>query len=697
MITLLHRWSETVWPQDLAAALLLVVAAAVLAVGLLRRRRDFIAWVPALLVVAVCELWVLVADLRQQPLSASWPLGALAGGLLVIHLASGWRLPPAPGGAPQHGPWGAYLVAVGLATVLLLGLRLASAPGQLLAWEPSVVEGFGESLRAGRDGADFLRSTLLWDDGLVSRGDHSLLYGAPTYLVFLHAGFGVGELRIVAALLAAAAVVVAFLMARRFGGSAATAAAAALALSPPLLYYGRYGTSLSGTLLGVLLATWACWSLLAAPAGQWWRGLVAALALIVATLGYSPGRLVVLALLAVTVAFTVARLHGDGLRRLAGLTVLAASLAGFWAYQARAGAAGSFLNARGEQIVNMMRQPGYLEEFLHRPRPDRPGTPAAWIDAAAALVKERTPELLSVLGSPYGRQVRFENLVLHDPPRLPQFIPPLLPFLLLGVAASLRGLRRPEHATLLAWLLLTCVPLLLTTRIDAHRMVLLVAPFALWTAIGLVGTSRALDEARVPRWPRHALGELLLGCAVWSNVVALLPVERRGSRLAPALVAELAGLRGEVVLASIADQGVIGLVDLALLERQRLDPGSSSRRLPDELLRALADGPDAELGRVPELVAQVGGGTMLIVPAEAFTGAANALRGAGLEVVERGPEGARFWRISRPAASAVASGHDDAPGPGGTSGTSSGSPGTTHSADSPLPRQAMACDSVSRR
>ncbi|MBP1621908.1 MAG: hypothetical protein H6Q02_2675, partial [Acidobacteria bacterium] len=132
MITLLHRWSETVWPQDLAAALLLVAAAAVLAVGLLRRRRGFVAWVPALLVVAVCELWVLVSDLRQQPLSASWPLGALAGGLLVIHLASGWRLPPAPGGAPQHGPWGAYLVAVGLATVLLLGLRLASAPGQLL-------------------------------------------------------------------------------------------------------------------------------------------------------------------------------------------------------------------------------------------------------------------------------------------------------------------------------------------------------------------------------------------------------------------------------------------------------------------------------------------------------------------------------------------------------------------------------------
>jgi 4-amino-4-deoxy-L-arabinose transferase-like glycosyltransferase len=452
-------------------------------------------------------------------------------------------------------------------------------------------------------------------------------------------------------MLAAAAVVVAFLVARRFEAGVATAAALALALSPPLLYYGRYGTSLSGALLGVLLATWACWGFLAAPARQWWRGIVAALALIMATLGYSPGRLVALALLAVTVVFTVARLRRDGLRPAGGLALLAALLAGFWVCQARSGTAASFLHARGEQIVNMMRQPGYLESFLHRPQPDGPPTLATWIDVAGTLVAQRAPEYLSTLGAPFGRRIRFDQVVVHDPPLLPLFIAPLLPFLLLGLAASLRGLRRPEHATLLGWLVLASLPLLLTTRVDAHRLMPLVVPFALWTAFGLVGSTAALDEARIGRWPRHALAALLLGCAVWLDVVAIFPVERRSPVLAPAMIAELRGLRGGVVLASIADQRDIGLLDLALLERQRRDPGSPAWLLPDETVRALVDGARVDPQPIPDLVAQVGAGTLLMVPAEAFTGTAEALRSAGLEAVELGPPGARFWRISRPAAS----------------------------------------------
>jgi 4-amino-4-deoxy-L-arabinose transferase-like glycosyltransferase len=648
-VEFLHRWAAVIWPQDAAAVLILLAACAVLAFGLWRRRRSFGRFVPSLLLVAVCELWILIADLSGRPLSAWWPLGVVVLVLLAIHLAAGREARLAPEAASGRAPGRSYLVAGGLLTCALLGFRLASSPGQLLIWEPPVIEGFGGALREGHGAADFLRATLLWDEGLVSRGDHSLLYGAPTYAILLRAGFGVAQLRIVAALLAAAAVVVAFLLARRFGGGAATAAALALALSPPLLFYGRYGTSLSGTLLGVLLATWACWGLLAAPARQWWRGLVAALALIVATLGYSPGRLVVLAQLAVTVAFTVARLRTEG-RRLLGLVLLGAAQAGFWAYQARWGADRSFLNARGEQIVNMMRQPGYLQSFLHRPASDEPHTLATWIDVAGTLVAQRAPEYLSVLGAPFGRQVHFDKVVFFDPPRLPLFIAPLLPFLLLGLAASLRGVRRPEHSALLGWLLLTTLPLLLTTRVDAHRMVLLVVPFAMWTAFGVVGAVAALDEARVGRRPRQAVGVVLIGLVAWLNVVAIFPVDRRSPVQSPAMIAELAGLRGEVVLVSIADQRDVGLVDLALLERQRRDPGSRGRLLADEKARALVDGAAVDPARISELVAEVGTGTVLMVPAGAFSSTAKALRDAGLEVSERGPHGARFWRISRPAA-----------------------------------------------
>jgi hypothetical protein len=37
-----------------------------------------------------------------------------------------------------------------------------------------------------------------------------------------------------------------------------------------------------------------------------------------------------------------------------------------------------------------------------------------------------------------------------------------------------------------------------------------------------------------------------------------------------------------------------------------------------------------------------------MVPAEAFTSTAGALRRSGLEVVELGPPGSRFWRAARP-------------------------------------------------
>ena len=646
---LLHRWAAVVSPQDAAAALLLLSACAVLTIGLWRRGRSFARFVPALLLVALCELWVLVADLRHAPLAAWWPLAVIAVVLLAIQLVVAGEGRRELEAGPGLASWRRYL-AVGCAvTWLLLGFRLASLPGWLLVWEPSVIEGFGESLRAGLGALDFLRGTVLWDNGLVSRGDHSLLYGAPTYAVFLNAGFGVLQLRIVAALLAAAAIPVVFALARRFDRGIATVSTLTLALSPTLLLYGRYGTSLSGTLLGVLLATWACWAFLAAPARQWWRGPLAALALVVATLGYSPGRLVVLVLLAVTAAFTMARLRTDGLRRLGGLALLVAALAGFWVVQARWGAAGSFLHARGEQIVNMMRQPGYLQEFLHRPKWDEPQTLGTWIDVASTLVAQRAPEYLAVLGVPYGRQVHVDKVVFYDPPQLPLFIAPLLPFLLLGLAASLRGVRRPEHCTLLGWVLLGSFPLLLTTRVDAHRMALLVVPFALWTAFGLAGMAAALDAARIGTWPRHVLAVTLIGLVTWSNAVAIFPPGPRTPTLAAAMVAELSGIRGELVLGSIADRRAIGLVDLALLERQRRDPGSRSRLLEDEKVRALVDGAEVDQQRIRELVVQVGSGTLLMVPAEAFTGTAGALRRSGLEVVELGPPGSRFWRAARPA------------------------------------------------
>jgi hypothetical protein len=649
LLASLHRWAEALRPQDAAAALLLAATAAVLVVGPLRGGRPFRRHLPALLLVAVCETWLLVAAGRREAPSDWWPLAVTALMLLVAHIVVGVDLGPAPEGRKRARSGLAYLIVGAAAVLLMLGLRLSSSPGLLLTWEPTVVEGFGASLRAGTSSGAFLGQTLLWDDGLVSRGDHSLLYGAPAYALQRAYGVGVWQLRLVAAMLAVAAVAALFGLARRFGAAVAVASALALGLSMPLLLYGRYGTSLSGSVLGVVLATWACWAFVSRPARQWWLGPLAALALIVATLGYSPGRLVVLVLLAVVGGFGAMAVARGEHRRLVGLGLLALMLAGFWAFEARRGAAGSFLSARGEQIVMFMKQAGYIEQYLGRRAEPESLTAGDRIDLIGRVAARRAPEYVAVLAAACEGRPGFNEIVYRDPPLLPLFIGPMLPFLLLGAAGSLRRLRQPAHLTLVAWLVVTSGTLLLTSRVDAHRMVFLVVPFALWTALGVVRAAAALDDARVGRWPRHAVAATLIGLVVWMDVVLIFPPHLQSSPVAEAMIAEVDALPGDVALASIADPREIGLVNLALLERQQRDPARTGRLLDDPVVRALANR-EPEPERIRRLMTEVRRETLLMVPAEAFVDTAAALQRAGMDVAELGPVGGRFWRATAAAA-----------------------------------------------
>lgn len=649
LLASLHRWAEALRPQDAAAALLLVATVAVLVVGLVRGGRPFRRHLPALLLVVVCETWLLVAAHRREALSDWWPMAVVALVLLMAHLVVGvdMRTTTEAGGRARSGL--GYLIVGAGAVLLMLGLRLSSSPGLLMTWEPTVVEGFGASLRTGTSVGSFLGETMLWDDGLVSRGDHSLLYGASTYGLLRAFGFGVWQLRLVAALLAVGAVAAVFGLARRFGSAVAIAAALALGLSLPLLLYGRYGTSLSGSLLGVVLATWACWAFLSRPARQWWLGPLAALALIVATLGYSPGRLVVLVLLVVVSGFGAVAVATGELRRLVGLGLLALVLAGFWAFEAGRGAAGSFVSARGEQILMFMKQAGYIEQYLGRRAEPETLTVGDRLDMVGQVIARRAPEYLAVLAAACEGRPGYNEIVYRDPPLLPLFIGPMLPFLLVGAAGSVRRLRQPEHFTLTAWTAVTSGTLLLTSRVDAHRMIFLVVPFALWTALGIVRAAAALDDARIGGWLRHAVAAALIGLVVWMDVVLIFPPQLQSSPVAEAMVAEVEALPGDVVIASIADPREVGLANLALLERQRRDPARAGRLLDDPIVRALVNR-EPEPERIRRLMIEVGRETLLMVPAEAFVDTAAALERAGMDVAELGPEGGRFWRAAGNAA-----------------------------------------------
>ena len=187
---------------------------------------------------------------------------------------------------------------------------------------------------------------------------------------------------------------------------------------------------------------------------------------------------------------------------------------------------------------------------------------------------------------------------------------------------------------------------MLTSRVDAHRMVFLVVPFAFWTAFGVARAVAALDDARIGRWPRHAVASALIALVVWADAVMIFPPRLQSSPVADAMIGEIDGLSGEVVLATIADPREIGLVNLALLERQRRDPMKTGRLMPDPIVRALVDR-SPEPHRIRELVADVGEAALLMVPADAFVDTAGALQGAGLDVAELGPPGARFWWASK--------------------------------------------------
>ncbi len=643
---LLHQWASLVWPQDAAAVLLVLAATATLGVGLVRRRLDAGRHLPIVGVVLVCELSVLVATLLHVPLLRLWPAGLVTVGILAVRLLRARRDPEATV-ETKDGPaagW-ALLVAAAALTALLLFVRLASSPGLLLTWEPAVIEGFGESARTGAGAGEFLLEVALWDEGLVSRGDHSLLYGAPTYALCRASGFRVWQLRIVAALLAVACVPTVFAMSRRFGAAVAGAASLALGLALPLLYYGRYGTSLSGTLLGVLLATWAVWDLVEHPAQGRWRGPLAGVALAVATLGYSPGRLVVLGLLGVLAVVTMCRAR-QGLAVLAGPALLAVVLGGFWSFQATHHANGRFFTARGEQILTFMQQPEYLKEYLGRAASPDALTVVDRLELVGKVLMRRAPELFAVVTAGLDRRLGFDEVAGSDPPQLALVFPPLVPFVALGMIRSLRRWRRPEHATLLVWAAMICGPLLLTTRVDAHRGMLLTVPLAMWAAFGLEEAWTTMHEAGVAAVARRAVAVALVALGAWSAAVAIFPAQPTTWPVGRTLVAELASIRGTVVLASTADHREIGLVDLAMLERQRVSPRDGGRILEERILRPIADPPSPDPYWIRQLGDAVGRGTLLLAPADRFYNVAYALQEAGTTVVEKGPEDARFWRAS---------------------------------------------------
>jgi 4-amino-4-deoxy-L-arabinose transferase-like glycosyltransferase len=617
-----------------------LLAGSVLAVGLARERRAVVRELPAILLLGATG----IAFLPFPP-----PLRTVAVGVAGIAFVAHLVLGRSNDGEADHGTTRTSLLCLALALSIaaaFLFYDLGDYAGSCLVWETGTVQGLGNAFHSGVPASLFARRQLLWSSGLLSTGDASLLYGAPTYAVMKAFGFSTWNLRVVAAVCALLSVVVAFVLARRFFGNVAAAATAlALTSSVSFAYHGRYGVAMSATFLAVLVALLSVWLFLDRERHAWWMGAVAGAALYLATLQYATGRVVAILLLVFAVAFSILRRERFHGRRLCGLAALCLVVALVWEAQERNGASHALLEVRGEQFLVFAANP-----HTYRAEYGRVQDTVTWSDEIEMLrttVGRTAPQFLALLAPPPA-PLEPQAAMTSNGREVRPYYAPLIVFLLLGLAYSLRRVTMWPHACLLACAAGTSAALLLTSGVDAHRIAILTVACAIWIGLGLreafaiatrlafpAAVLRVLTLVLIASFALHLADQLYYG---------QIPRPTKGR----VVLAEVESIAGPVVLAPILEAPETAWVYLQMLERQRRNPNRSGEILDPRLLNSIRETarPPAE-NILNEVTALADRATLILAPADEFRTSANTLRERGLEVTEHGTQLLRVLRIER--------------------------------------------------
>lgn len=636
-VGLLHRLTTVIAPLDVVAGGLLLAVVVVLGVGFWRGGRAFSFQVPVLMYLALGVVGFLPPGGLHLPVFWRYLLAGGAVAALMVACALQRTVPQGQeeeAGARRAGrvAW-IYVGTILIVSSLFIFHQLRDYPGTLLVWESPVSSEFSRSFQGGETVGQFARNRLLWDDGLMSRGEKSLLYGVPTYALLKNVEFSTLTLRVVSALAALATTLLMFLIVRRFFGPAMGAVAAGLlAFNACFLFYARYGTLSAATLMTVVLALGATWWFLFAERYAWLKGAVCGLALCLATFHYAPGRLVVLVLLAIATGFVLFQRSKWGWSRLLGLLLLWAAVVGLWLFESRHDHARLFLKARGEQYAGFVKDPYYIRLYLGRDINPHALTRSDKVQILARVLKTTIPQYTwfftpGPAAVPPGREV-----LDLDPPRIKLFFGPLAVFALWGFLYSLRRVADPRHAALVAWVVLCTPPLLLTNRVDTHRIFLFVIPVTLWIARGLRQAARLVDRAGMPSWVSHALGIVLALALVQNAAWQLFYPSPRPSPFCKAAAAELEKLPGPVLLATDEiDHREVAWLNIQMMERQRRDPARRGGLLNGHLVHQIRDG-RAEVNprHVWILLDHLRDTTLILAPAHRFHKVASRLHRIGV-------------------------------------------------------------------
>ena len=434
-------------------------------------------------------------------------------------------------------------------------------------------------------------------DGLMTDSGQGPLVGLPVRLGFALGGVGVTALRLPVALLAATAVPLLWLVGRRLVGPAAAGLAATfLALSPVFLLYGRTATLVGISVAPALLTVLALIEVLRAAGGWRWVAWLAALqALLVAgAYAYAPIRFlwpIAIGLIAIELA------GGYGRRRrlLLALVVtgaaLPAALVGISAATAAdpdrgpVAVVGDYYRGRGEQVLALRERPEEFGYYL-RPTPAERGSgvrgaPDRLVrrligqnagDLARLLLDRGTRPTVTDFWNPQGR-----------------FVPGLLvPFAAIGLARTgwpaltrWRGGAGVAPRVLLGLLGGFTLPLLLTSRVHAGRLIFALPPLLLLAAVGAIAAGGWLGErlARrggspaAPRLIPLAVAVLLVaavGRGAWVEARLGVPPTRE-ARVAAALVAWAPAAARHGGVALVAGDAAGAEVEAVAVAAVRLD------------------------------------------------------------------------------------------------------------------------------
>jgi hypothetical protein len=656
--------------QAASAAVLVAGATATILLGLIRSPHGFASRLPgaAFVLFGGALFWPLPFSL--QPWNRTLTIAAACAFLIQFVLDYLRPIEPGEASVGSRLVSAAYLGGALLIAGVLMFHDLGGYAGSLQRWEVPVVGGFPDvgpcptvlkttrphcsapfgfahGFETGQSILGYAARRLIWDDGLLSGGSGSLFYGAPTYALFHALGFSPWTLRVSAVTAMLLSIAVIHVLARRFFGPVAGGAAAMmLALNACALFYGRYASSPSGTVLAVLLAVLCTWLFLDRDRPPWWMGALCAEALYVATLQYAPGRLVVLVLLGLIFLALITRWR----QRLVGCAVIAVAAVAVWEVQGLAGGRNVFLFGRGEQYFYMTKWPDYVASICPTCAALSARSPmAGQLELLRSWLHITVPQYLSFI-RPSVQSVPLRD---WDAPIFPNlFYGPLMSFIVWGIGHSLRRWRSWPHGCLLLWVSAVTVALLLTNRIDSHRIMLFVIPLSLWGALGIWEAVQAMTHARVPRALQHLLAAAL-SLTVVSNDVRLLWSPRIPRPVAGRILAdELADVPGPVAVGALIDDGDRGIVELAMLERERRDPNRTGFFIPQPLLAALRqDGATATTPDVVQLEALLGAATVLLAPANQFQAAAALLQQHGVSAQGSGPPGYEVLRLDAASAS----------------------------------------------